>query len=390
MSKIISFYLPQFHTIPENDYAYGVGFTEWVNTRKAKPLFEEQYQPRTPLNENYYDLLDTKVMVEQARLAKEYGIYGFCYYHYWFGDSKKLLEKPIENMLESKDVDIPFCLCWANENWSKRWDGGNNEIIVEQDYGDEKAWRNHIEYLMDFFLDERYIRVDDMPLLVIYKPELIPNFNNMISYFQKSARSNGLKGIKIAAQYPTIIFMDSEKKDNIDYYIHFEPRYIQEIDRQEKIGCVQKNNEKMRSLIKQWLLKHSFSSLIKLGQKIIGVSNKANFSLEIRDYDKDWEKILEVEQYGASDIPGAFVDWDNTPRNTSGLAYKGANPEKFERYLKKLIDKIDNSKCEKMIFLNAWNEWAEGAYLEPDVKYGYKYLESLKKAINYKTKNETL
>ena len=134
--KVIAFYLPQYHTIPENDASYGKGFTEWTNVKKASPLFKNHNQPRVPEKNNYYNLLDTEVMIGQAELAKKYGIYGFCYYHYWFKNGKKLLEKPLEAMLKDKRVDIPFMLCWANENWTRKWDGGNNEIIVEQDYGD--------------------------------------------------------------------------------------------------------------------------------------------------------------------------------------------------------------------------------------------------------------
>ena len=142
--KVIAYYLPQYHSIPENDAAWGKGFTEWVNTKKAKPQFEGHYQPKTPLNDNYYDLSDVNVMVKQAAMAKKYGIYGFCYYHYWFKNGKKLLEKPVEQMLKTSKVDIPFCMSWANENWSKRWDGGKEELIVEQDYGEEEDWRKHL------------------------------------------------------------------------------------------------------------------------------------------------------------------------------------------------------------------------------------------------------
>lgn len=171
--KVVAFYLPQYHPIPENDKAYGKNFTEWVNVKKALPLFENHNQPRIPLENNYYSLLDENTMIEQSKLAKSYGIYGFCYYHYWFKNGKKLLEKPLEMMLNTKEIDIPFMLCWANENWTKHWDGGNNEIIVEQDYGDYDDLINHIDYLCRFFRDKRYIKIDDKPVLVIYKPEII-------------------------------------------------------------------------------------------------------------------------------------------------------------------------------------------------------------------------
>lgn len=388
--KVIAFYLPQYHAIPENDRAHGKGFTEWVNTKKAQPLFEGQYQPRTPLGGNYYNLLNESVMVKQAKLAKEYGVYGFCYYHYWFGNGKKLLEKPIENMLKNKNIDIPFCLCWANENWCKRWDGGNNEIIVEQDYGSKESWNNHIDYLMSFFLDERYIKIDEMPLLVIYKPELIPNFNDMITLFQNAVRKKGFKGVKIASQYPTIMLTESEMKKSIDYFIHFEPRYIQEYCRVKNQGVLQKKSEDVRKAIKHFMINHSFGKVVKLGQRITGKMNIENKELEIRDYDNDWNCILKLEKYGFQDLAGGFVDWDNTPRNVKGLAYKGATPEKFEKYMSQLVKNVDKSQCQKYIFINAWNEWAEGAYLEPDEKFKYNYLEALSKALNKECLEEIL
>ena len=166
--KTIAFYLPQYHAIPENDKFWGKGFTEWINTKKATPLFEGHYQPKVPLNENYYNLLDDNVKIWQADLAKKYGVFGFCYYHYWFKDGKKLLEKPLEQMLKNKDVNIPFCMSWANENWSKRWDGGNQEIIAEQDYGTEDDWKKHLLYMVQFFKDERYITLNGDPVFLIY------------------------------------------------------------------------------------------------------------------------------------------------------------------------------------------------------------------------------
>ena len=186
--KIIPFYLPQFHTIPENDEWWGEGFTEWTNVKKAKPLFEGHDQPRIPLNNNYYNLMDDNVKIWQAKLAKEYGIFGFCYYHYWFKGGRQLLEKPAEQMLKNKEIDIPFCFCWANENWSKNWDGGNREVIMEQDYGSQEDWEKHFRYFVRFFRDERYITVHGKPLLIIYKPEQITDLQQMVVYFRKRAK----------------------------------------------------------------------------------------------------------------------------------------------------------------------------------------------------------
>ena len=171
--KIIPFYLPQFHEIPENNKWWGEGFTEWTNVRKAKPLFEGHRQPKIPLDNNYYNLMDDNVKIWQAKIAKEHGIFGFCYYHYWFKNGRKLLEKPAEQMLQNQEIDIPFCFCWANENWSKNWDGGNREVIMEQHYGGKQDWEMHFQYLLPFFRDKRYITVHGKPIFVIYKPEQI-------------------------------------------------------------------------------------------------------------------------------------------------------------------------------------------------------------------------
>ncbi|MCD7820315.1 MAG: glycoside hydrolase family 99-like domain-containing protein, partial [Lachnospiraceae bacterium] len=171
--KIIPFYLPQFHTIPENDKWWGKGFTEWTNVRKAVPLFEGHQQPKLPLGDHFYNLLDDETKIWQAELAKQYGIFGFCYYHYWFKNGKRLLEKPAEQMLKNKDIDLPFCFCWANENWSRNWDGGNHEIIMAQEYGGKREWEMHFQYLLPFFRDKRYITMNGKPLFIIYKPEQI-------------------------------------------------------------------------------------------------------------------------------------------------------------------------------------------------------------------------
>ena len=221
--KMIAFYLPQFHSIPENDRAWGKGFTEWTNIKKAVPLFEGHNQPRIPLNENYYNLLDSKTQVWQSELALKYGVYGFCYYHYWFKNGKKLLEKPLENMLQNKDIKIPFCISWANENWSKRWDGGNQELIAEQDYGNEQDWEMHFEYLLNFFKDERYITLGGKPVFLIYKPGEIPCLSEMLNYFDLKAKENGLKGICFMIQNPIYYFGYDFRWDKFDYLINFEP-----------------------------------------------------------------------------------------------------------------------------------------------------------------------
>ena len=373
--KPICFYLPQFHTIPENDTAYGYGFTEWTNVKKAKPLFEGHNQPRVPLNNNYYCLLDPQIMKEQAKLAKSYGVYGFCYYHYWFKDGKKLLEKPIEIMLNDSHIDIPFCLCWANENWTKRWDGGDHGVIVEQDYGDFHDLKNHVDYLCEFFADHRYICMNDKPLLLIYKPELIPNLKKVIRYIRKRLKENGFKGINIAVQYPKFI-LDGGKQSLFDYFIEFEPQFIH--------SYMQDLNRKhTQKLIKKILLDIGLDKFVKhIEDKHIQQYKIHNtVTLDCCNYDKYWLHILNHKVINKKMIPGAFVDWDNTPRNINGRMFTGVSPVKFENYLRLYKYKIMKEYNSEFLFINAWNEWAEGAYLEPDTKNGYAYLEALQRAI---------
>lgn len=370
--KVIALYLPQFHTIPENDKWWGTGFTEWTNTKKATPLFEGHYQPKTPLNENYYDLSDVTVMEHQADMAKKYGVYAFCYYHYWFKNGKKLLEKPIENMLKNPKVDIPFCLCWANENWSKNWDGGNREVIMEQDYGTKRDWEKHFLYLLAFFKDPRYIIIENKPLLVIYKPEQINKLNAMIDYWRKRCREEGFDGIVIVRQFPNSMYDPNFDDSRIDYSVKFEPASTQAYRHyciNKKPYLVPGRKENIKRIIKSLLPKEIVEKTRR---------HPAEQKLTIEYYDDAWDIILNQEPCNDKLINGAFVDWDNTARNVNGRMYLGASPQKFKKYMTALLKK---ESALDLIFINAWNEWAEGAYLEPDEKYQYAYLEALREAI---------
>ena len=370
--KVVAFYLPQYHPIPENDKAYGKNFTEWVNVKKALPLFENHNQPRIPLENNYYSLLDENTMIEQSKLAKSYGIYGFCYYHYWFKNGKKLLEKPLEMMLNTKEIDIPFMLCWANENWTKHWDGGNNEILVEQDYGDYDDLINHIDYLCRFFRDKRYIKIDDKPVLVIYKPEIIPNLKKIVDIIKKRVIENGLPGIVLISQYPDYYF-SNRNNDYFDYHIQFQPKFIQDYEVEEK--------NLIRRKIKHFMLSHNMNQIYQVLLK--KYQSKKKKALIHRDYCEDWKKIIDFQVTDEKLMAGAFVDWDNTPRNKNGLVYDNANPQLFERFFSSLVKKVNEEYSTEFIFINAWNEWAEGAYLEADEKNQYGYLEAIKRVLNY-------
>lgn len=370
--KLISFYLPQFHTIPENDAWWGKGFTEWTNVRKAQPLFPGHDQPRIPL-EGEYDLMDDQVKIRQAELARKYGVFGFCYYHYWFKNGRQLLEKPAEQMLANKNVDLPFCFCWANENWSKNWDGGNREVIMEQDYGGKADWEKHFQYLLPFFRDERYITVDGKPLFLIYKPEQMIDVYQMTRYWRERAVEEGFPGMCFAFQFPTY-YSDMYYRDDIfDYRIGFEPVHAR------NLASMKPGTSGKARLLRKVLGEDVLSAYRKVRfDKSAGTWSKSQ-STAMYFYDEMWEKILNAP-WTAEFLPGGFVDWDNTPRNKHGVLHAGFSIEKFQNYLTRLIVRA-TQESKPMIFLNAWNEWAEGAFLEPDEKYGYQKLEAVRVAL---------
>ena len=350
--KAIAFYLPQFHPIPENDRAWGKGFTEWVNVRKAKPLFEGHDQPRMPENGNYYTLADPGVQRWQSELALENGLFGFCYYHYWFG-GRLLLEKPAERMLADPQVRIPFCFSWANENWTRRWDGGGREVIVRQDYGGPAEWRAHWAYLLPFFRDSRYITLDGKPLFLIYKPEEIPCLKDMLNCWQQAAREAGFPGLCLMIQSPAWYFDPSYDPRGFSYQIRFEPFF---------------------SMV--WQGKNRPLSQ-RLLNRLLAAGKKKQTRL---DYDALWETTLALpaDPFMAA---GACPDWDNTPRTESGYMLLGASPEKFGRYMARLCEKILREDALPLVFVNAWNEWGECAYLEPDERRHDAYLKALKNAL---------
>ena len=362
-TKLITFYLPQFHAIPENDKWWGEGFTEWTNVRKD--------QPRIPL-EGEYNLLDDNVKIRQAELAKQYGIFGFCYYHYWFKGGRQLLEKPAEQMLVNKAVDLPFCFCWANENWSKNWDGGNREVIMEQDYGTKSDWEKHFQYLLPFFRDERYITVDGKPLFVIYKPEQIIDLYQIVKYWKKRAVEEGFPGLCFAFQFPTYYSDMYYREDVFDYRIGFEPVHARNLATM-KPGTAPKVH-----LLRKALGENVVSAYRKLRHKKMMSGGSGSPHLATYSYGEIWEKILNAP-WTNEFLPGGFVDWDNTPRNKHGVVHIGFTIEKFQNYMTCLFTRAQKEN-KPMIFLNAWNEWAEGAFLEPDKKYGYQKLEAVKAA----------
>lgn len=364
--RVIAFYLPQFHRIPENDSWWGEGFTEWVNVKKACPLYEGHYQPRIPQNEQYYNLLDSAPKYWQVQQAKENGVYGFCFYHYWFS-GHMLLEKPVEQFLSDPGLDIHFCLSWANESWTNAWVSSENKILIEQTYGDKKEWKQHFEYLLPFFLDPRYIRNNNRPLFIIYRPDLMSCCNEMLDYWQELARENGLDGIDFAYQTMHFEYMPNRDESRFAFNIEYQPAYAFYDMRPHAISSIRANISRIAT-------KYFHVSLY-------GKSIKHN-SLKRYRYDDVWNCILSRRPKNEKNVPGAFVDWDNTPRRGKrGSVVDEATPEKFGQFMQKQIIRSKNIYHQDMIFLFAWNEWAEGGYIEPDEKYGDAYLKELKKAL---------
>lgn len=362
--KTIAFYLPQYHSIPENDKWWGKGFTEWVNVKASKPLFKGHHQPEIPMDNNYYCLLDSETQEWQSALAQRYGVDGFCYYHYWF-EGKLLLEKPMENMLKNPKVDIPFCVCWANETWARTWNGQESNILIKQNYDESKeAWEDHFNYLLPFFYDERYIKEDGKPLFVIYKPHLIKYCKEMIEFWNELAVKAGMKGIYFGYQHPSA-FEHNLSQCHFDFNIEFEPTFT--ANELKRLHSNFRSKMLYGIMHPKWVERR--------------IHHKLFHKPDIQDYDEIWERIIERPIRSQNTMPGAFPAWDNTPRrkNDAAIFYE-STPEKFEKYLSLQVKKCKENNV-KYFFINAWNEWAEGAHLEPDQRYGYGYLKALKNSL---------
>ena len=341
--RIFSLYLPQYHEIPENNEWWGKGFTEWTNVKKAKPLFKGHKQPIHPLNNNYYDLMEKDTVEGQTRIMKNYGLTGMIYYHYYFC-GRKLLEKPAENLLRWKDIDQPFFFCWANHSWKKTWNG-SSELLVEQTYGNEKDWEDHFQYLLPFFRDIRYEKINNKPVFMLFDP----NFSvkqKIVSFFDRRCKDYGFRGVFIIN---TAFNNQDLKKINSNV---------------EEIWYLREPSTSTTLYI---------DSLQSIPHIIISRLGKIISSRYVNKYNGDTllrARIGFVSGYKY--IPGAFFGWDNTPRHGSrGEIIISPSKENFMKYM-------DSIKDSEYVFINAWNEWCEGMMLEPTEENGYKYLEWIK------------
>lgn len=346
MTKIIAFYLPQFHAIPENDKWWGEGFTEWTNVKKATPLFTGHHQPRIPLDDNYYRLDNVDTLRWQADLMNQYGVDGMCFYHYWF-NGKQLLQTPLELLLEHPEINMPFCISWANEPWTRAWDGGDKEILMAQVYGGEAEWESHFQYLLKAFQDKRYIYVDGKPMVVIYRAGSIPCFDEMVEYWRRRCIESGFPGLHLVIS--NTVFKDQALCHNYDAAIDFEPMCT--------IG----------QHYSRWdILRRRANSALRYLWRWIRSGGKEHLFISMIEYDYLWKKILK-RPIRQGVYPGTFVDWDNSPRKgpKRSLILSGYTVEKFANYFALKYQQAQQHGC-PFIFINAWNEWAEGTYLEPD------------------------
>jgi GT2 family glycosyltransferase len=345
--KIIAFYLPQFHPIPENDLWWGEGFTEWTNVKKAQPNFVGHNQPKVPADLGYYDLRDEDVMVAQAALARKYGIDGFCFYYYWFGGSR-LLDMPIERMLQTGRPNFPYCLCWANENWSRRWDGRDSEILIGQQHSPEDD-RAVILDLIRHFKAPNYIRIDGRPHLIVYRVDLFPDFFATSKLWREICREQGVGEIYISMV---------ESHDLVHKDIH-----------PSTFGC----NASIE-----------FPPL-NMAERISpsGEIMNPDFHGGIGDYRDTALRYCARALPSYTRFRGVMPGWDNTARRQNdGFCFEHSSPEVFQAWLEHTIRQTrqQHHGDEKIVFINAWNEWAEGAYLEPDTCHGHAFLEAVKNA----------
>ena len=380
MLKVIAFYLPQFHSIPENDEVWGKGFTEWDNVRAATAMVDGQNQPRIPEDDNYYNLLDEDTIQWQTEIASSHNIYGFCFYHYWFS-GKKILNKPLELIRDSKKIHFPYSICWANESWANAWESDKPKTFLEQKYGSLDEWAEHFNYLLTFFKDPDYIVENNKPFLTIYRPENIPNLNEKLDFWDKLAKENGFDGICYSYQQIDFELDPNSDDSRFKYSIEYQPKYaLVDYEKAHPLSFKQKSVLNLKIFLRNVASK--IEKIIKID--ILKINRKFNNNKKPRifNYSEIADVLTSKKASSEKSIGGMFVGYDDTPRKQERGMIIQSTPEEFSKYLEKQVLNIKNNYETDYLFLFAWNEWAEGGYLEPDSKYGLKYLESVKKAVD--------
>ncbi|CDH43068.1 glycosyltransferase WbsX family protein [Candidatus Contendibacter odensensis] len=355
-AKIISFYLPQFHPIPENDEWWGKGFTEWTNTAKAKPRFPGHYQPHVPADLGFYDLRLPESRIAQAEMARQYGIDAFCYYHYWFA-GKELLERPFKEVLASGEPDFPFCICWANETWTGIWHGAPNRILIEQTYPGEDDHRRHFEALLPAFTDRRYVKIDGKPLFAIYAPKQLPDPKRTTDLWRKLAQDAGLTDLYFVGVTWSLGWHPTDDGFDAGIFQNLPTR-------------------------RNW---YSWSNPFKKVSRYI----ERQFNMPtVHKYAKVIPYLLPEQLTENHIYPCVIPNWDNSPRSgVNGLALHGSTPELFRRHFRHALDLVkDRPPEQQIVFIKSWNEWAEGNHLEPDLRYGHAYLEAIREELKQQNK----
>jgi lipopolysaccharide biosynthesis protein len=357
--RTVALYLPQYHPIRENDEWWGTGFTEWRNVAKARPRFRGHYQPHQPGNLGFYDLRNVETMHDQVSLATSHGINAFCFYHYWF-NGKLLLEAPVHNYLDDRTLQLPFCLCWANENWTRRWDGMDSEVLIRQNYGDDDDIA-HFNYFEPFFHDSRYLRVDGKPVLVVYRRTAIPNVEKMLDNFRRFSQRSGLPDLYIVSVETGPTGIDGGGiTTGFDAEIDFQP---------------------------QWGSLPSLRKLLALGNPYLVARSLLASKLKLDTYycyRSVIDHMLSRDEIKLGRIPCVFPGWDNSPRRSKNATiFLENSTHEYSRWLSSVIrQKMESAVFSNdLVFINAWNEWGEGAHLEPDLQNGTSYLEATKRVL---------
>lgn len=358
--EVIAFYLPQYYPTKENDEWFGRGFTEWTNVGKAKPLFKGHYQPKVPADLGYYDLRIPEVRTQQTELAREAGISAFCYYHYWFGNGREMLDMPLREVVKTNEPDFPFCICWANHTWyRKTWDSEksmlNTSPLLKQEYPGEDDIVNHFYSLLETFKDKRYYRVNGRLLFVLYRIEDIPNVFDFQKKWQSLAEKEGLPGFCFMSYVDDPARLSHPAHKGCEAIVVLNKTSIDSIGHNTKV-------RKVSRFFLSWLFK-----TLKL-------------PLNVHSYSKVRPILAPSIFKDERIVPTLLPNWDNTPRRHAGaMILKDATPEQFYLHCKDVFSYV-KEKNNKLVFLKSWNEWGEGNYMEPCLKYGHGYIESLKKA----------
>ena len=365
MTRTIAFYLPQYHPIPENDGWWGAGFTEWRNVTLANPRFQGHYQPHLPGELGFYDLRLDEVRCAQADLARSHGVDGFCYYHYWFG-GKRLLQRPFDEVLSSGKPDFPFCLCWANESWTRNWSGEEKLVLQQQSHSIEDD-RNHIQWLSKAFVDPRYIRVNGRPIFIVYRPDLLPDCRSTLQIWREYAREALGEDLWLAAVCNNFSKLKREQYVSdigFDAIVDFQPnnRHIPPSSWPNRISNFVKRRLSGTSIVPAKHLhvtyQHSYRDFVR---NAVG-------------------ELSSPEPDGLISYPTVIPSWDNSARRRDGArVLQNTDPSLYQEWLTAaLLRPVANS--DPLVFINAWNEWAEGCHLEPDLKVGRGFLEATRKA----------